>query len=40
MIGSMIAKAREEKGLTKLELANLTGINIGHLTHIEKGEKT
>lgn len=39
MIGALIAKAREDKGLTKLELANLTGINIGHLTHIEKGER-
>lgn len=39
MIGDMIAKVRKEKGLTKTELANLTGINIGHLTHIEKGER-
>lgn len=39
MIGEMIAKVRTEKGMTKTELANLTGINIGHLTHIEKGER-
>ena len=39
MIGDMIAKARKEKGMTKTELANLTDINIGHLTHIEKGER-
>lgn len=39
MIGDMIAKARIEKGMTKTELANLTGINIGHLSHIEKGER-
>ncbi len=39
MIGDMIAKARKEKGMTKTELANLTEINIGHLTHIEKGER-
>ena len=39
MIGDMIAKVRKEKGLTKTELAKLTGINIGHLTHIEKGER-
>ena len=39
MIGDMIAKVRIEKGMTKTELANLTGINIGHLTHIEKGER-
>lgn len=39
MIGDMIAKIRKEKGMTKTELAKLTGINIGHLTHIEKGER-
>ena len=38
MIGEMIAKVRKEKGMTKTELARLTDINIGHLTHIEKGE--
>ena len=39
MIGNMIAKIRKEKGMTKTELARLTNINIGHLTHIEKGER-
>lgn len=39
MIGDMIAKIRKEKGMTKTELAMRTGINIGHLTHIEKGER-
>jgi len=39
MIGDMIAKIRKEKNLTKTELAEKTGINIGHLTHIEKGER-
>lgn len=39
MIGDMIAKARKEKQMTKTELARLTEINIGHLTHIEKGER-
>lgn len=39
MIGGMIAKARKAKGMTKTELARLTDINIGHLTHIEKGER-
>ena len=33
MIGDMIAKVRKEKGMTKTELARLTDINIGHLTH-------
>jgi len=39
MIGDMIAKARKEKRMTKTELSRLTEINIGHLTHIEKGER-
>lgn len=39
MIGDMLAKIREDKGLTKSEIAKLTGIDIGHLTHIEKGER-
>ena len=39
MIGDIIAKIRKEKGITKTELARRTGINIGHLTHIEKGER-
>ena len=39
MIGDMIAKARKAKGMTKTELARMTDINIGHLTHIEKGER-
>lgn len=39
MIGNMIAMIRRKKGITKTELAEMTGINIGHLTHIEKGER-
>ena len=39
MLGSMISKIRKEKHITKVELAKRTGINIGHLTHIEKGER-
>ena len=39
MIGDMLAKARKSKGMTKTELARVTDINIGHLTHIEKGER-
>lgn len=39
MIGNMIAMIRSKKGITKTELAKITGINIGHLTHIEKGER-
>lgn len=39
MIGDMIARIRKEKKMSKTELAKLTNINIGHLTHIEKGER-
>ncbi len=39
MIGDMLAKARKSKGITKTDLSNITDINIGHLTHIEKGER-
>ena len=40
MIGDMIAKIRKEKNMSKTELAEKTNINIGHLTHIEKGERS
>lgn len=40
MIGDMIARIRKEKNMTKTELAEKTNINIGHLTHIEKGERS
>lgn len=39
MLGSMIAKIRKEQQMTKAELSRKTGINIGHITHIEKGER-
>ena len=39
MIGDLLAKARKDKGITKTDLAKLTDINIGHLTHIEKSER-
>ena len=39
MLGSMISKIRKDKHMTKVELAKRTGINIGHITHIEKGER-
>lgn len=39
MIGKMISRIRKEKGITKTQLAEITGINIGHLTHIEKEER-
>ena len=39
MIGNMISIIRKQKGITKTKLSELTGINVGHLTHIEKGER-
>lgn len=39
MIGDMISKIRADKQITKVELSKRTKINIGHLTHIEKGER-
>lgn len=39
MIGELIAKIREDKKISKTDLAKETNINVGHLTHIEKGER-
>ena len=39
MIGDMIAKARKDKNMTKTQLAKLIKVDIGHITHIEKGER-
>ena len=39
MIGDMISRVREEKNVVKSELARRTNINIGHIAHIEKGER-
>lgn len=39
MLGSMISKIRKEQHMSKVELSKRTGINIGHITHIEKGER-
>ena len=39
MLGSILANARKSIGMTKTDLSKATDINIGHLTHIEKGER-
>ena len=39
MIGNMLSKIRKDKHISKTKLAEITNINIGHLTHIEKGER-
>ena len=39
MIRDMLSKIREDKHLSKTNIAKETNINVGHLTHIEKGER-
>lgn len=39
MIGKVLSRIREERKITKTDLAKMTDINIGHLTHIEKEER-
>ena len=39
MLGNLISKIRKDKNITKTKLSSLTNINIGHLTHIEKGHR-
>lgn len=39
MLGKLIAHIREKKGITKSNLADISGINVGHITHVEKGER-
>ncbi len=39
MLGSLITKVRKDKSITKMALAKATGVNIGHITHIEKGQR-
>ena len=40
MLGDLLFKIRTDKKMTKTKLSNITNINIGHLTHIEKGERS
>lgn len=39
MVGDMISRIREEKKVTKSELARLTNINVGHISHLENEER-
>lgn len=39
MLGNLLSNIREKKGLSKTSISEVTGINVGHLTHIEKGER-
>ena len=40
MLAELISKIRKDKHITKAYLARKANINVGHLAHIEKGERT
>lgn len=40
MLGELLFKIRTSKNITKASLAHQTGVDAGHITHIEKGERT
>ena len=40
MLGSMLKKIRKDRKITKASVARNIDINIGHITHIEKGERS
>ena len=40
MLGELLLKIRKDRHITKTELSRDTQINIGHISHIEKGERT
>lgn len=39
MLGYLLSKIRTDRKMSKTRLSKLTNINIGHLSHIEKGER-
>ena len=39
MLGFLLSKICTDKHMSKTKLSELTSINIGHLSHIEKGER-
>ena len=39
MVGALLEQIRKDRKMSKTTLSDLTGINVGHLTHIEKGER-
>lgn len=40
MLGKLITKIRENKKVTMLHLSKVSGMDAGHLSHIEKGDRT
>lgn len=39
MLGYLLSKIRTDRKMSKTRLSELTNINIGHLSHIEKGKR-
>ena len=39
MIGELISRIRQERNISKAELARRTNINVGHIAHIENEER-
>ncbi len=39
MLGYLLSKIRTDRKMSKTRLSELTNINIGHLSHIEKGKE-
>ena len=39
MYKNKIAKIRKEKGLTQEELADLVGVSVGYISHLENGTR-
>ncbi len=37
---NQIKEIRENKGITQLELAQLTGLSVGYICHLERGSRT
>lgn len=40
MLGSLITRIRKAKRIKRVQLAEKVGIDVGHLAHIEKGERS
>lgn len=39
MIVKLLSKIRKDKKMTKMEICKKASINMGYMTHIEKGER-
>ena len=39
MYNNQVKKIREEKGITLVKLAEMSGVSVGYLCHLEKGSR-